>query len=41
LPAVTSALAACIERGQQFRMSPLQFRAAIAREFYRYLDLPF
>jgi hypothetical protein len=41
LPAVTAALAACLELGQQFRMSPPQFRAAIAREFYRYLDLPF
>jgi hypothetical protein len=41
MPVMTAALAACIERGRQFRMSPLQFRAAIAREFYRYLDLPF
>ncbi|HYI39414.1 MAG TPA: hypothetical protein VE053_03760 [Allosphingosinicella sp.] len=41
LPAVTAALAACIELGQQFRMSQPQFRAAMAREFYRYLDLPF
>ena len=41
LPAVTAALAACIEKGRQFRMSPAQFRAAMAREFYRYLDLPF
>jgi len=41
LPAVTAALAACLEVGQQFRMSPPQFRAAMAREFYRYLDLPF
>ncbi|MGZ8284400.1 MAG: hypothetical protein ACXW27_02945 [Allosphingosinicella sp.] len=41
LPAVTAALAACIEIGRQFRMSPPQFRAAMAREFYRYLDLPF
>lgn len=41
LPAVTAALATCLELGQQFRMSPPQFRAAMAREFYRYLDLPF
>jgi hypothetical protein len=41
MPVMMAALAACIELGQQFRMSPHQFRAAMAREFYRYLDLPF
>ena len=42
MAAVTAALAACLDRGQQLRMSPRQFRAAMTRAFFRHLDgIPF
>jgi hypothetical protein len=33
--AVSAALAPCLDRGQALRLSPLRFRAEIARAFYR------